>query len=52
MLPVGVTMLIREGGPSTDFLVGRVYSFASEECIRRDCEARCVWCELSMRKIG
>jgi hypothetical protein len=30
MVPVGVTMLIREGGPSTDFVVGRVYSYASE----------------------
>ena len=25
MVPMGVTMLIREGGPSTDFVVGRVY---------------------------
>ena len=29
--PVGVTALMQEGGPSTDFLVGRVYSWASEE---------------------
>jgi hypothetical protein len=31
IVPMGVTMLMREGGPSTDFVVGRVYSYAQED---------------------
>jgi hypothetical protein len=30
IVPTGVTMLLSEGGPSTDFLLGRIYSAAQE----------------------